>query len=204
MSLFPAAREPIADSWYDIRDYGAGCRCSERSGRTRTPCRMRLTPRQFGLADGAAARSTSRDRDSGYAGLGSRRPIWLHGDKIKIQGEGSKTPSFVPSVPRSSSANTLRFWNVAKSTYARWRIDYWNGLGRDELDQRVEVQARPVRVPHRRLFPPTNGSPEFAPQNHGARCRTVVRNRTQRGVAQGRYPLLPTRDRRPHPDQPNG
>lgn len=179
--------------WYDIRDYGALTGAANAANNTAAVQAAvdAAAVQSGGWGGGTVYFPATEIQDASVWDL--RSPVWLHGSNIKIQGEGSQNTCIRAIGPAFVVSKHPRFWSVWKSTYASDGASTtgtvsgatnWINVSKCKPDL-YEFRAAGA-------FPPTNGNPEFAP----ARIASLGAGhwfgiRTQKGVAQGRYPYCP-------------
>lgn len=179
--------------WYDIRDYGAELGSANDAANTDAvqDAVDAAAVQSGGWGGGTVYFPATENQDTSVWDL--RTPVWVHGSNIKIQGEGSQNTLIRAKGPAFIVSKHPRFWDLWKSTYASdasattGTVDgatNWIGVSKCKPDLH-EFRAAGT-------FPPTNGNPAFAPARVAELgAGTWFGIRTQKGVAQARYPYCP-------------
>lgn len=179
--------------FYDIRDYGAAVGAANAATNTDAvqDAIDAAAVQSGGWGGGTIYFPATEIQDASVWDL--RTPVWLNGTNIKIQGEGSHNTVIRSKGPAFVVSKHPRFWDLWKSTYASDGASTtgtvsgatnWINVGKCKPDLDAFKSAG--------TYPPTNGNPAFAPARVGELgAGTWFGIRTQKGVAQGRYPYCP-------------
>jgi hypothetical protein len=179
--------------FYDIRDYGAALGSANAAANTDAvqDAVDAAAVQSGGWGGGTIYFPATEIQDTSVWDL--RTPVWLHGSNIRIMGEGSQNTVVRAVGPAFVVSKHPRFWSVSKTTYAS---DATSTTGTvDGATNWINVPKCKVDLHEFRsagAYPPTNGNPEFAPARVAALGAGYWFGiRTQKGVAQGRYPCCP-------------
>lgn len=175
--------------WYDVRSYGASVTASAADNTAAFQDAVDAAATQSGGYGGGTVYIPANEmQDATMWDLDS--PVWLHGSNIRIMGEGSQSTCIRSVGPAFVVSKHPRFWSVSKTTYASDSSSTtgtvsgatnWINVSKCKVDLHDFRSAG--------AFPPTNGNPEFAPARVAALGAGYWFGiRSQRGVAQGRYP----------------